>query len=106
MAIVHFHCFANEAIGNYMYMYYDLLETVIDEDDRRDLPQNYMEMFFICTRPLTANLIEVDVLGLRKVHWHNLCHELKDNIPDKVITKFKFSSEELVSIPSTGIPSQ
>ena len=38
MAIVHFQCFNNEAIGNYIYMYYDLLETVIDENDLWYIP--------------------------------------------------------------------
>ena len=59
----------------------------------RKAKENGVEM--LCFPPHTtadSQPLDVGVFGPLKVHWRNICHEWVDKNPNKVITKFTFSS--------------
>ena len=59
----------------------------------RQAKENGVEMF--CFPPHTtadSQPLDVGVFGPLKVNWRNVCHEWVEKNPNKVITKFSFSS--------------
>ena len=55
--------------------------------------ENEVEMFLFPPHTTAdSQPLDVGVFGPLKVHWRNVCHEWVEENPDKVITKFKFSS--------------